>query len=57
VKEEEYGGRSIYTCMKMEQRPVEVVLKRGRGMKEKDGGNESNVYFKYVCKHQNITLV
>jgi hypothetical protein len=41
VKEGEYGGSTMYENGTM--KPVETVLrKQGGGIKEKDGGSESN---------------
>jgi hypothetical protein len=44
VKEGEYGGSTMYSCMKNGAiRPVETVLRKGeKGVKEKDGVEGSN---------------
>jgi hypothetical protein len=44
VKEGEYGGNIMYSCMKMEKmRPVETIPGTGgEGIKENDGGGEFN---------------
>jgi hypothetical protein len=36
-------------------KPVETVLKTGRGVKENNGGvNLINIYFKHMCKRHNV---
>jgi hypothetical protein len=43
IKEGEYGQCTLYTCMKLEQWNVEIVLRREiRGMRENDGDGESS---------------
>jgi hypothetical protein len=40
VKEGEYGRNMIYSCMKIEMRPAETLLRMVE--KENDGGGEFN---------------
>jgi hypothetical protein len=41
----------MYSCIKLKKiRLVEAILRRRGDTWEIDGGNESKVYFKYICK-------
>jgi hypothetical protein len=40
--QESERGRCILYYENRRMKPVEIVLRRGEGMREKDGGNESN---------------
>jgi hypothetical protein len=42
VKEGEYVQCALYTCMDIEQQNVEIILSVGEGIREKDGGFETN---------------
>jgi hypothetical protein len=53
----EYGGNVTYSRMKTETRPAETILRRGKGVKENDGGDESEVYCKHFLKYHNVTPV
>jgi hypothetical protein len=38
-------------------KPSEIVLRRGgRGKSENDGGGESKIYCKHICKYHNVSL-
>jgi hypothetical protein len=39
-------------------KPAEIVLRRGEGMREKDGGvNLLKIYYKHTCKHHKVSPV
>jgi hypothetical protein len=37
------------------EKPVEIVLRKGEGMRESDGGvNLIKIYCKHICKYHNV---
>jgi hypothetical protein len=42
VKEGEYNGNIMYSCMKMEKQHLLKLFQQGGGIKENDGGDKFN---------------
>jgi hypothetical protein len=38
----EYGSGTFYVTMNMTLKPIKVILRRGRGKRENNGGDEPN---------------
>jgi hypothetical protein len=56
--EGEYGGNTMYSCMKWKMRPVETIPGMGeRGDKGEwmtEGVNSTMIYYKNFCKCHNV---
>jgi hypothetical protein len=48
-------GWTLYMCIKQTMKSVGIVLRRGGGMKENNGGGESKIYYKHICKCHNVS--
>jgi hypothetical protein len=44
----------VFICENRRMKPVENVLREGRGKRENDGGGKS--YCKHICKYHNVSL-
>jgi hypothetical protein len=52
--EGKYDGCILYSCMKM--KPIEIILRKGKGMRENNGGvNLIKIYCKHICKCHNVS--